>query len=152
MKRQLSKKCYVQDQNSIRASKDLYICFIEYTYGFDKVRYKYIIKILRKIDLYGKGIRVICNPFQEEISYMQVENNFNEQTNILIKKKQGVRKEYIFSSRDVIKRIIISTKIYYQRKCFSSVRYTYNTVLMSNSERKLKDLLVNIVKQSKTNY
>ena len=41
--------------------KDLYLCFIDYSKAFDKVRHEKLFNILEHLDIDGKDLRVIRN-------------------------------------------------------------------------------------------
>ncbi|GFR67399.1 endonuclease-reverse transcriptase [Elysia marginata] len=48
-------------QRAIEVQKDVYLCFIDYTKAFDRVRHDEIMKDLTQIKIDGKDLRVIKN-------------------------------------------------------------------------------------------
>ena len=46
-------------ERAIEMQRDLYVCFIDYTKVFDKVRHKNLMQILNNLDLDGKDLRLI---------------------------------------------------------------------------------------------
>ena len=46
-------------ERAIEMQRDLYVCFIDYTKAFDKVRHKNLMQILNNLDLDGKDLRLI---------------------------------------------------------------------------------------------
>ena len=46
-------------KGALEVNKDLYLCFIDYTKAFDKVKHEKIINILENLDMDGKDLRII---------------------------------------------------------------------------------------------
>ena len=50
-------------ERALEIQKDVYLCFIDYTKAFDRVRHDEIIKELTKLRIDGKDIRIIKNVY-----------------------------------------------------------------------------------------
>ena len=64
-------------ERSLEVNKDLYLCFIDYTKAFDKVRHEEIVNILEKLSLDGKDLRMIKNIYWEQTAAIRVENEIS---------------------------------------------------------------------------
>jgi hypothetical protein len=53
-------------ERTIEMQKDLYMCFIDCTKAFDKVKHKELFNILYNLDLDGKDLRVLRNLYWEQ--------------------------------------------------------------------------------------
>ncbi|GFS21672.1 RNA-directed DNA polymerase from mobile element jockey-like [Elysia marginata] len=60
-------------QRAIEVQKDVYLCLIDYTKAFDRVRHDEIMKDLTQIKIDGKDLRVIKNIYWEKTAAMRVE-------------------------------------------------------------------------------
>ncbi|XP_071956957.1 uncharacterized protein [Antedon mediterranea] len=46
-------------ERAVEMQKDVYMCFIDYTNAFDKVRHEQLFQELNKLDLHGKGSSIV---------------------------------------------------------------------------------------------
>ncbi|GFO27782.1 Egf domain-specific o-linked n-acetylglucosamine transferase [Plakobranchus ocellatus] len=53
-------------ERCIEMQKDLYLCFIDYSKAFDKVRHVELFLVLEKIDIDGKDLRIIRNLYWDQ--------------------------------------------------------------------------------------
>ena len=53
-------------ERCIEMQKDLYLCFIDYSKAFDKVRHEKLFNILEHLDIDGKDLRVIRNLYWDQ--------------------------------------------------------------------------------------
>ncbi|GFS21892.1 LINE-1 reverse transcriptase [Elysia marginata] len=83
-------------QRAIEVQKDVYLCFIDYTKAFDRVRHDEIMKNLTQIKIDGKDLRVIKNIYWEQMAAMQVEGETSTYQKIK-KIKRGVRQGCVLS-------------------------------------------------------
>lgn len=65
--------------------ENLYLSFIDYKRGFNKIRREMLVGILRNLDLHGKAIQAIYKLYREEKDVMRIANEFSEY--IYIQKK-----------------------------------------------------------------
>ncbi|GFS13084.1 LINE-1 reverse transcriptase [Elysia marginata] len=80
-------------QKAIEVQKDVYLCFIDYTKAFDRVRHDEIMKDLTQIKIDGKDLRVIRNIYWEQTAAMRVEGETSAYQNL----KRGVRQGCVLS-------------------------------------------------------
>merc|ERR1711867_84270 len=62
-------------ERSIEVQKDLYLCFIDYSKAFDKVRHSDLFNILTSLDIDGKDLRIIRNLYWEQEAAIRVDND-----------------------------------------------------------------------------
>ena len=74
-------------ERALEIQKDVYLCFIDYTKAFDRVRHDEIIKELTKLKIDGKDLRIIKNMYWEQTAAMRVEGEISAFQKI----KRGVR-------------------------------------------------------------
>ena len=74
-------------ERALEIQKDVYLCFIDYTKAFDRVRHHEIIKELTKLKIDGKDLRIIKNMYWEQTAAMRVEGEISAFQKI----KRGVR-------------------------------------------------------------
>ena len=48
-------------ERCIEVQKELYLCFINYSKAFDKVKHEKLFEMLENLDIHGKDLRVIRN-------------------------------------------------------------------------------------------
>lgn len=54
--------------------QDLYLCFIDYTKTFDKVRHEELMNMLEETNINGKYIRIIIKQMYWEQAKVKIEN------------------------------------------------------------------------------
>ena len=64
-------------ERALEIQKDVYLCFIDYTKVFDRVRHDEIIKELTKLKIDGKDLRIIKNMYWEQTAAMRVEGEIS---------------------------------------------------------------------------
>ena len=62
-------------ERALEIQKDVYLCFIDYTKAFDRVRHDEIIKEQTKLKINGKDLRIIKNMYWEQTAAMRVEGS-----------------------------------------------------------------------------
>ena len=68
--------------------KDLYLCFIDYSKAFDKVRHEKLFNILEHLDIDGKDLRVIRNLYWDQSAAVRIGGELSEYK--LIKRGVGM--------------------------------------------------------------
>ena len=86
-------------ERALEIQKDVYLCFIDYTKAFDRVRQDEIIKELTKLKIDGKDLRIIKNMYWEQTAAMRVEGKISAFQKI----KRGVRQGCIFCFLCIVK-------------------------------------------------
>lgn len=76
-------------ERAIEVQKNLYLCFIDYSKAFDKVRHSDLFDILLRHNCDGKDLRVIRNLYTEQEAVIRVENDCSEYRPICRGVRQG---------------------------------------------------------------
>ncbi|GFO03036.1 endonuclease-reverse transcriptase [Plakobranchus ocellatus] len=76
-------------ERALEVQKDVYLCFIDYTKAFDRVRHDEIITQLVKLKTDGKDLRVIKNMYWEQTAAMRVGNDISSYQKIKRRVRQG---------------------------------------------------------------
>jgi hypothetical protein len=58
----------------VEMQQDLYLCFIDYTKTFDKVRHEELMNMLEETNINGKYIRIIIKQMYWEQAKVKIEN------------------------------------------------------------------------------
>lgn len=53
---------------------DIYLCFIDYSKAFDKVKHETLLEMLQSLDMDGKDIRILRNLYWEQTAAIRVQN------------------------------------------------------------------------------
>ena len=77
-------------ERAIEIQKYLYLCFIDYTKAFDKLRHGDIMSILDSLNIDGKDLRIVRNIYWEQTAAMRIGNDLSAFQDI----KRGVRQGY----------------------------------------------------------
>ena len=132
-------------ERTLEVNKDLYVCFIDYTKAFDRVRHVEIITILQQLNIDGKDLRIIKNIYWEQKAAVRVEEETSNFQNI----KRGVR-QGLFSmySEMIMRRIEEIEGLKIGGHNINNIRYADDTVLAAYSEEKLQELLNKVMEES----
>ena len=74
-------------EQAIDLGKDVYICFIDYTKAFDRVKHSKIIECLSEIGIDDKDLQIITKMYWEQTAVVRTEHGITEEFQI----KKGVR-------------------------------------------------------------
>ena len=80
-------------ERCIEVGKDLYLCFIDYSKAFDKVKHEELLVILENLDIDGKDLRLIRNLYWDQSATVQIKGEHSDYKKI----KRGVRQECVMS-------------------------------------------------------
>ena len=81
-------------EQAIDLGKDVYICFVDCTKVFDKVKHSEIIECLSEIGIDDKDFQIITRMYWEETAMVRTENGITEEFQI----KKGVWQGCVLSS------------------------------------------------------
>ena len=133
-------------ERALEIQKDVYLCFIDYTKAFDRVRHDEIIKELTKLKIDGKDLNIIKNIYWEQTVAMREEGEISAFQKI----KRGVRQGCVLSpdlfslySEIIMRNIEGQPGIRVGGHNVNNLRYADDTVLISENEKDLE--LLNIV-------
>ena len=80
-------------EQAIDLGKDVYICFIDYTKAFDRVKHSKIIECLSEIGIDNKDMQIITKMYWEQTAVVRTEHGITEEFQI----KKGVRQGCVLS-------------------------------------------------------
>ena len=80
-------------ERAIEIQRDLYLCFIDYTKAFDKLRHEEIMLILDSLNIDCKDLRIVRNIYWEQTASMRIGNYLSAFQDI----KRGVRQGCVLS-------------------------------------------------------
>ena len=138
-------------ERTLEVNKDLYVCFIDYTKAFDRVRHEEIITILQQLNIDGKDLRIIKTIYWEQKAAVRVEEERSNFQNI----KRGVRQGCVLSpdlfslySEMIMRQIEEIEGLKIGGHNINNIRYADDTVLTADSEEELQELLNKVVEES----
>ena len=137
-------------ERCIEVQKDLYICFIDYSKAFDKVKHDKLFEMLNQLDIDGKDLRVLRNLYWDQTAAVRVDGELSEYTNI----KRGVRQGCVMSpdlfnlySEVILRNLDEREGLKANGENLNNLRYADDTSLLAGSEEDLQRLL-NVVEES----
>ncbi|GFS16777.1 endonuclease-reverse transcriptase [Elysia marginata] len=123
---------------------DVYLCFVDYSKAFDKVKQSESFKILDQLNIDGKDLRILRNLSREQVAVIRIDGEFTDFTEI----KRGVRQGCVLSpdlfnlySEVILRNIIDMEGVKVGGRSITSLRYVDETVLIANSQENLQALL-----------
>ena len=124
-------------ERCIEMQKDLYLCFIDYSKAFDKVRHEKLFNILEHLDIDGKDLRVIRNLYWDQSAAVRIGGELSEYTLI----KRGVRQGCVMSpdlfniySEMILRNLENYPGVKINGENINNIRYADDTVLIADSE------------------
>ena len=138
-------------ERCIEVQQDLFLCFIDYTKAFDKVRHEDLITLFDSLDIDGKDLRLIRNLYWEQTAAMKIDDSIGEWKQI----RRGVRQgcvaspEFFNTSSEMIMRHLEGLPgVCVNGKMINNLRYADDTVLIATNEKDLQELLNIVVEKS----
>ena len=138
-------------ERSIEVQKDLYLCFIDYSKAFDKVRHSDLFDILNGLDFDGKDLRILRNLYWEQEAAIRIDNECSVYRPI----RRGVRQGCVFSpdlfniySEMILRNIENQEGVNVGGHNINNLRYADDTVLIAESEDKLQRILTTVAEES----
>ena len=128
-------------ERCIEVQKDLYICFIDYSKAFDKVKHEKLFEMLNQLDIDGKDLRVLRNLYWDQTAAVRVGGELSEYTNI----KRGMRQGCVMSpdvfnlySEVILRNLDGSEGLKANGENLNNLRYADDTSLLAGSEEASK--------------
>ena len=138
-------------ERAIEIQRDLYLCFIDYTKAFDKLRHEEIMSILDSLNIDGKDLRIVWNIYWEQTAAMRIGNYLSAFQDI----KRGVRQGYVLSpdlfsiySEIIMRALEGMPGIKVGGYNMNNIRYADDTVLIADNENELQEMLDTVVRES----
>ena len=124
-------------ERCIEMQKDLYLCFIDYSKAFVKVRHEKLFNIIEHLDIEGNNLRVIRNLYWDQSAAVRIGGELSEYKLIKRRVRQGC-----FMSPDlfnIYREIILRNLENYpgvkiNGENINNIRYADDTVLIADSE------------------
>ena len=69
-------------ERCIEMQKDIYLCFIDYSKAFDKVRHEDLFQMLNKLDIDGKDLRILSNLYWRQTATVRIDGEHSDETSI----------------------------------------------------------------------
>jgi len=138
-------------ERAVEVQTDLYLCFIDYSKAFDKVRHCDLFDILQRLNIDGKDLRILRNLYWEQEAAIRVDNECSEYRTI----RRGVRQGCVLSpdlfniySEMIMRNIDQQEGVKVGGHNINNLRYADDTVLIADSEEKLQDILQTVTQAS----
>ena len=138
-------------ERCIEMQKDLYMCFIDYSKAFDKVKHVELFKLLEELDIDGKELRIVRNLYWDQTAAVRIDGDYSAYKNI----KRGVRQGCVMSpdlfnlySEIILRNIEDSPGLKVNGETINNIRYADDTVLLADSLENLQSLLNIVVTES----
>ena len=135
-------------ERCIEVQKDLYLCFIDYSKAFDKVKHEKLFEMLETLDIDGKDLRVIRNLYWDQTAAVKIEGEYTDFKHI----KRGVRQGCVMSpdlfnlySETILRNLEDAPGLKVNGENLNNLRYADDTVLMAESVQQLQKLLDTVV-------
>ncbi|GFO01727.1 endonuclease-reverse transcriptase [Plakobranchus ocellatus] len=135
-------------ERCIEMSKDLHLCFIDYSKTSDKARHVELFRMLEKLDIDGKDLRLFSNLYWDQTASVRIEGEHSNFKHIKRYVRQGcvmspdllnLYSEIILMSLDGISGLKINGQN------LNNLRHADDTVLIAESGKQLQKLLDTVV-------
>lgn len=80
-------------ERAIEKQKYVYVCFIDYSKAFDKVRHVKLFQLLKELNVDFRNIELLKNLYWDQKAAMRVESSLSDWFSII----RGVRQGYVVS-------------------------------------------------------
>ncbi|GFO16201.1 endonuclease-reverse transcriptase [Plakobranchus ocellatus] len=131
-------------ERALEMQKDIYLCFIDYTKAFDRVKHWEMIKQLKQLHVDGKDLRIIKNIYWQQIAAVRIENEISPFQMI----KRGVRQGCVLSpdlfnlySETTLRNLDEYPGIRIGGRIINNLRYADDTVLIAENKEDLQKLI-----------
>jgi hypothetical protein len=138
-------------ERAVEMQKDVFMCFIDYSKAFDKVKHVELFEDLSKLDLHGKDLQLLQNLYWKQTACMRVDGECSEYASI----KRGVRQGCVMSpdlfnyySELILRELEKERGLRVGGHNITNIRYADDTVLLAESEEDLQRLLDVVVTES----
>ena len=139
-------------ERSIEMQKNLYAVFIDYEKAFDRVKQHEIMKDLEQIGVDQKDRWLLETLYWEQVAAVSIDGDLSEWINI----KRGVRQGCVLSPdlfslyTELIMRKVMEGKFKVNGHTISDIPYADNTVLISDDEQNLQEMIVSLKNEVKS--
>ena len=138
-------------ERSIEVQKDLYLCFIDYSKAFDKVKHENLFKILTQLQVDSKDLRILQNLYWEQKAAIRIDYECSDFKPI----RRGVRQGCVMSpdlfniySEMILRHIENHVGVTVNGHNITNLRYADDTVLIADSEKELQSTFDTVAEES----
>ena len=126
--------------------RDIFLCFIDYSKAFDRVKHKELMQMLSELDIDGKDLRLVRNLYWDQEAAIKIKDQISNYDDIIL----GVRQGCVFSlySEKILRAIKDMKGIKINGININNVRYADDTVLIADSEKELQHLVDKVEAES----
>jgi len=139
-------------ERGIEVQKNIFLCFIDYSKAFDKVKHEELFKMLTELDIDGKDLRILRNLYWEQTAAVRIDKELSDFKPI----RRGVRQGCVLSpdlfnfySEMILRGIAHLDGIKVGGRNLNNLRYADDTALIAESERMLNEILDVVAEESK---
>ncbi|GFS05027.1 endonuclease-reverse transcriptase [Elysia marginata] len=132
-------------KKAVEVQHEVYLCFIDYSKAFDKVKHSELFGILDQLNIDGKDLRILRNLYWEQVAGISIGGEYTDFTEI----KRGVRKGcalspdlYNLYSEVILRNITDIECVKVGVRNITNSRYADNTGLIANSKENLQALFL----------
>ena len=126
-------------ERAIKVQKDLYLCFIDYSKAFDKVRHDDLFSMLSKLNIDAKDLRILRNLYWEQTAAIRVDNECSKYSTI----QRGVRQGCVMSpdlfnlySEIILRKTSANTKVFSSEDITSTICDMPTTLSLLQTRKK----------------
>ena len=141
----------VLTENVLEVQKDIFVCFVDYEKAFDKVKHANLFNMLNEAGIDGKDMRLMRNLYWKQKATVRVGDEESPSLEI----RRGVRQGCVLSpelfnlySEVIMRDLLEKDGIKAGGRNINNIRYADDTVLITDSEEKLQDLVPALVRAS----
>ena len=139
-------------ERCVEMQKYVFICFIDYERAFDRVLHVTLFDILQELDVNGKDLELIKNPYWQQQAAVRIGQDMSNWVNLT----RGVRQGYVFSpdlfslyTEVTMKRINHMDGVKVRGLNVNNIRYADDTAIVADSEERLQHLIIVIADESR---
>ena len=131
---------------AIDLGKDVYICFIDYTKAFDRVKHSKIIECLSEIGIDDKDLQIITKMYWEQTAVVRTENGITEEFQIKKGGRQGCFccQVYLICTPKIFREIEDMEGVNVGGHNINNLMYADDTSLLALEEQNLQNLLTTV--------
>ena len=131
-------------ERSLEVKKDMYICFIDYTKAFDRIKHTKMIKCLQEIGIDDKDLQIIAKLYWEQTAVVRTDSGVTPEFKI----KKGVRQGCILSpslfnlyTEKIFREVEDMKGVMVGGININNLRYADDTALVAESAADLQELI-----------
>ncbi|GFR76350.1 retrovirus-related Pol polyprotein LINE-1 [Elysia marginata] len=140
-------------ERAVELQRDVYVCFIDYSKAFDKVKHSELFGILDQLNIDGKDLRILRNLYWEQVAAIRIDGEYTNFTEI----KRGVRQGCVLSpdmfnlySEVILRNITDMEDVKVGGRNITNLRYADDSIFLANSQENLQALLSVVTYESES--